>query len=143
MNRKYLFLGLILMGVLVMSISFASASLCQNSRGYYEDCDSGRNSKSKYKTFNTADYDKPTFKGSYGNYRYDMYKNGDYNPEGWFQPRKTYSGYDSGGPYFSGGYGGGYNSYRSYGYGGLSYYNPSYSYGYYDSYPSFYSYFWY
>ena len=130
MNKKYLFLGLVLMGVLVMSVSLASAALCQNSKGYYEDCDKNSYSGSKYKTFDTADYDKPVFKGSYGNYRYEMYRNNDYNPNRWFQP--SYS--RSSGPYFSGGYYGGYGGgYRSY--GGYGYYRPSYS--------GYFSYFWY
>jgi hypothetical protein len=149
MNYKNLFLIFILIGILVMSVSLASAALCQNSKGYYEDCNSGKSSgysKSKYKTFNTADYSKPVFKGSYGNYRYKMYRKGDSNPNRWFQPRGTYSGYSGGGPYFSGGYYSPY--YSSWGYGGWGLglgwggyrgYYGGYGYGY--SRPYFYSYF--
>ena len=145
---KKLFLVLILIGVLVIGVSLASAALCQNSKGYYEDCSSGSSSKSKYKTFNTADYEKPLFKGSYGNYRYEQYRKGDYNPNPWYKSRRTYSGYSGGGPYFFGGnYGyGGYRNYGGYGgyrgYGGYGYYAP-YSYvGYgYGSGP--FSWFWY
>jgi len=85
---------------LVMLVSLASATICQNNKGYYEDCSSGSNSGNQYKTFNVADYDKPIFKGSYGNYRYDMYKNDDYNPNRFFQPRETSRGYNSGGLIF-------------------------------------------
>jgi len=127
--KKITIISAIVIMVLLLGISLASAALCKNSKGYYEDCDKNSygSSRAKYKTYNVADYDKPIFKGSYGNYRYEMYRNNDYNPNRWFQP----SYHRSSGPYFSGGY---Y-------YGGYSYYRP-YSYGYY-SYPSFYSYFWY
>jgi len=141
MNRKNLFLVFILMGVLVIGVSLVSADLCKNSKGYYEDCDKwskttyDKYEKPKYNTFNQADPDKPIFKGPYGNYRYEMYRNGDYNPNQWYQPR--YSGGYGSGPYFSGG---------NYGYGGYGGYYGGYDGGYYGGgygySPLVYSWFW-
>lgn len=79
--------------------------------------------QNNYYDYNLADYPSvPIFKGSYGDYRYQMYANGDYSPNFFFVDYPEY-GFN---PYFSGGYGNYYN-YRGY---GLGYYN----YGYYPSY---------
>jgi len=114
-TRKGLFLVLLVLAVLLLGTGFVSASLCQNSRGYYEDCGSTYSPSispvTNYITYSRANDYAPIFKGAYGNYRYAMYSMGDYNPASWYQPRPTYSGYASGG--FFGGYGG-YGGYYAY-----------------------------
>lgn len=98
--------------ILLVGVSFASAALCKNDRGYYEDCDSSYTKTSG--TYSIRDRaSTPIFKGSYGNYRYQMYENGDYSldPNPWFTPR--YGTYGRG-PVFNGGYG--YGGYRHYTY---------------------------
>ena len=85
----------------------------------------------------------PIFKGSYGNYRYQMYDNGDYKPTQYFVDYPDF-GY---GPYFSGGSLGYYGGFGGYGGGlgyggfglGISRYSPSYSYNNYGNsyYPSY------
>ena len=115
--------------LVLLGAGLVSAALCQNAHGYYEQCENYAYDSYKYNTYNYAEI--PIFKGSYGNYRYAKYVNGDYNPYGWFtNPSYTYNY-----PYFNAGYGGygGYHGYPSYGYS-------TYSYGYH--YPSLFSLFW-
>ncbi len=127
---KKLILPIITLFSLFLGAGLVSAALCQNVHGYYEQCSNYNSYEdyNRYDTYNRAEI--PIFKGSYGNYRYTKYVNGDYNPYGWFTD--GYGSYAYG-PYFNGGY---YGYYGGYGY--PSYY--TYSYGYY--YPSFFSLFW-
>ncbi len=99
-----------------------------------------------YNNYNYNSNNMPIFKGSYGNYRYQMYLNGDYTPNKFFvdYPDYGYPAYFGGGyynygyPYSSSYYGYGRYPFYSggFGYGGLGYgYN---SYGYnnrYSGYP--------
>lgn len=124
--RKYLFLFFI--GILILSLTNISADAPFN---YRYQGDPHRSSVSYYQD-NYYDYNYPSipiFKGSYGNYRYQMYANGDYSPSFFFIDYPEY-GYR---PYFAGGYGNYYNNW----YGG--YYNYGYypSYGYYNYYPTY------
>ena len=163
--RKTVYLFLIVTLLLVLSLSFVSASAPFNHRyqgdphkssasnyrsnyggGYYDNSGTYR-----YNTVNQAQ--KPTFKGSYGNYRQVMYANGDYKPSLYFvnYPEYNYRPYFSGGSGlgYYGGYGigsyyggyGGYGGYAGYsGFGiGISRYSPSYSYNAYglNYYPSY------
>jgi len=118
MNKKIL---ISVFGILILLIgmSFASAALCKNSRGYYEDCSSSYSGYKKYNTRNTAS--TPIFKGSYGNYRYTMYENGDYRAGQYFT---NYGTGGSGYRVFGGGYGG---YYGGYGYRSWGYYRPFFS----------------
>lgn len=100
--------------------------------------DPGKSSASNYKTSSSRNYNSnygsnsyssnynsnrmPIFKGSYGNYRYQMYASGDYKPTYFFVDYPDY-GYPS---YFGGGYGGGY--YGGYGLGYNYYSRPYYYY---------------
>ena len=151
--------------LLLLSLSFVSASAPFNHRyqgdphkssasnyrsnyggGYYDNSGNYR-----YNTINQAQ--KPTFKGSYGNYRQVMYANGDYRPSYYFVDYpESYNR-----PYFSGGVGGaglsyggfgrgfggfgGYGGYAGYsGFGiGISRFSPGYSYNAYglNYYPSY------
>lgn len=109
----------------------------KSSASYYN---SGSRSNSNYGSsygskYNTADRASiPVFKGSYGNYRYQMYASGDQRPSYFFvdYPDYGYPSYFSGGyggygyPYYGGGFGYGYSG--SYGYSGYSYRNVGYSY---------------
>lgn len=116
MNKK-IFLGLFAGMIFLIMTNFISATLCQNSHGYYDDCSFG--SYTSYNTYNTYRYASvPIFKGSYGNYRYTKYINGDDNPSQYF----VSSGISYGRP-FGGGYGyygypfnGGYYGYNYFGY---------------------------
>ena len=109
---KKLFLFLIAGFTFLIGMSFVSATLCQNSHGYYDDCSFG--SSGGYKQYNTYNYaPKPIFKGSYGNYRYDRYLHGDDLPTSWFGGSGLYGAY---GHPFGGGYG--YYGYPAFGYGG-------------------------
>ncbi len=144
MNHKNFILYLILIAGIFLSISFTSAALCLNSKGYYDDC-GYRESSTKIS--------KPIFKGSYGNYAYQAYAQKQ-EPEppasSAFTTQLSY--HRSYGPYFSGGfyypyYGGGYgfSSYSGYGmmgYGGYGW--GSGGGGYYSGYgyPYFYSGWW-
>jgi len=116
--------GLVFALCLVATIS---AAACQNNQGYYEKCrGEGYTNYDGYHPY--YDYDRyalndravvPIFKGSYGNYRYEQYINGDTNPVRYFvssgisYPRPFYGGYGSFGY-------GGYYGYRGY-YGGYGY----------------------
>lgn len=104
----------------------------KSSASYYNS-DSGSNSnyRSSYRSkYNTADRASiPVFKGSYGNYRYQMYASGDQRPSYFFidYPDYDYPGYFSGG--YGGYYGGGFGyGYGGYGGGGYGYRNIGYSY---------------
>jgi len=160
--KKYIPLLIGMFLLYIITITFISASLCKSSSGYYYECESikpfnhsyqgnsnkpsadnyirnsysytssGSNYNSNYNTYNNPI--KPIFKGSYGNYRYEKYASGDYNPPQYFISYGAY-GYPS---FFGGSY-----PYGGYDYYGYDYY-PYYSgyYGYYDSYPYFsYSYY--
>jgi len=153
----------VVMLFLLLSLSFVSASHSsapfnnryegpkgQSSASYYENYNDGSGSYDNYGRYrypNQQQATTPIFKGSYGNYRYQGYANGDYRPSLFFVDYPEYS-YNS---YFSGGVGGygrgyGYGGFGSGGFGsggfgpGYSGYNyPSYSYNNYGSnyYPSY------
>ena len=139
-------IGVILIGII--NIDFVSASYYNDGFNHRYQGPEGKSSVSYYQDYNDGsgyyDYhgnyryniqehaNTPIFKGSYGNYRYQMYDNGDYRPSLFFVNYPEY-GYA---PYFGGGYGnyyGYYPYYNNYGYSynnyGLNYY-PSYSYSY-------------
>lgn len=138
-----------LLAILVVASNFASASDAPFNHRYQGPSD--RSSVSYYYDDYNAYYDgginydyyagKPIFKGSFGNYRYQMYANGDYSPSNFFVDYPEYGvrPYFSGGSGFGnyGGYGGYYNYYPSY-YGSYNYY-PIYSYNEYgyNYYPSY------
>ncbi len=133
--NKYLFLFFI--GVLILSLTNISADAPFNYRyhgdSYKSSASYYKNNYYNYYDYNLADYPSvPIFKGSYGNYRYQMYANGDYSPNYFFidYPEYRFN------PYFSRGYGNYYNYYGGY---GLGYYNYGYypNYGYYNYYPSY------
>ena len=155
---------MVVMLSLLLSLSFVSAAAFnhryqgpsdQSSASYYKvNYGSGyynQNGDYQYYTVNQAQ--KPTFKGSYGNYRQVMYANGDYKPSQYFvdYPESFNKPYFSGGSGlgYYGGYGigsyyggyGGYGGYAGYsGFGiGISRYSPSYSYNAYglNYYPSY------
>lgn len=140
---------------LLISINLSSASLCKGSSGYYYDCESIKPFDHRYQgdpnkpsannyNSNSYSYSSPTssdsnlnynsydgpskliFKGSYGNYRYEKYVSGDYNPLQYFISYGAY-GYPS---FFSGYsyypyFGGGYSYYPFYGGYGFGYYDYS------------------
>lgn len=100
MKKQFLFLT---SAIILFGISLVSASLCKDSYGYYQDCNdeplfdhryqgpSDRSSASYY----NYDYNPPIFKGSYGNYRYQMYAHGDYKPTLFFRDYPDYYSYYS------------------------------------------------
>ena len=138
MKKLYLFLigGIILLNILfgfsLISASHTTAPFdhryhgdsSRSSASYYNS-DSGSSSGSKYNTADRAAI--PVFKGSYGNYRYQMYASGDQRPSYFFvdYPNFGFPGYFSGGYGGYGGYGGGFG-YGGLGYGGLGSYGSGY-----------------
>lgn len=149
---------MVVMLSLLLSLSFVSAAAFnhryqgpsdQSSASYYKvNYGSGyynQNGDYQYYTVNQAQ--KPTFKGSYGNYRQVMYANGDYKPSQYFVDypesfNKPYFSGGSGGYY--GGYGlgsyglGGFGGYGSYGYSGFGLGYTGYGYGSgYNSFPGY------
>ncbi len=118
--KKLILFSILALSILLLATSLTSAALCKNSQGYYEDCSSSYSSSSGYNTRNTAS--TPIFKGSYGNYRYTMYENGDYRAGQYFT---NYGTGGSGYRVFNGGYYGGY--YGGYGYRNWGYYRPFFS----------------
>ena len=81
---KKILLSLLALTTLLLATSLVSATLCQNYKGYYEDC-TNYNTYNSYGNYNTVDRaSTPIFKGSYGNYRYIKYENGDTNPPRYF-----------------------------------------------------------
>ncbi|MEK6871634.1 MAG: hypothetical protein AABX16_01905 [Nanoarchaeota archaeon] len=131
MNKK-IFLFTFVFLFFIVGITIVSAGICKTSRGYYQDCDGNTysyenyyqfrddsssydyNKYHSYNSYNAYQYvEKPIFKGSYGNYRYEKYLNGDDNPSTWFTGFGTgYYNY----PVFGGGYYN-YGNYGGYGYG--------------------------
>ncbi len=89
----------------------------ESSTSYYFESDNNLNDGSGYYTYprgyrypNQRYATVPIFKGSYGNYRYQMYANGDFKPSVLFQnyyPGFGYGGFGGG----FGGYGGGFGGY--------------------------------
>lgn|SRR3989344_3654377 len=130
MHKKFFLFACAFLFVII-GLNLVSAGVCKTSRGYYADCDGHTYSYENYYQFrdephydygyNSYDsYDayryveKPIFKGSYGNYRYVKYANGDDNPSTWFVGSGTgYYNYPvfGNGYYTYGGYGYGYSSY--------------------------------
>lgn len=131
MNKYFLFLVMLLLN---SAIIIAGAPFDYRYQG-----DPHRSSVSYYYNYDYYDnYNPPVpiFKGSYGNYRYQMYANGDYSPSYFFIDYPEY-GFN---PYFGGGYGNYYN-YYNYGIGyNYGYYPSYYGYNYYPSYSYSYSY---
>ena len=130
--------GLFMFGIILMIFlaGSVSAGLCKDSDGYYSECkpfnhryveDSDINSKTKSKSVGDIRPNPPVFKGSYGSYRHDMYRNGDYKPNYYFGEYKTNSYPRS----FNGGWGGGWNSWGN----GWNSYSTRYN----SYYPSYYS----
>lgn len=168
--KKLVTFGFILVS-LALAIGMVSATLCNDGSGYYYDCSdsapfdhsyqgpSGKSSVNYYGVGSSSgsgsyNYDNldtpstPIFKGSYGNYRYQMYANGDTRPSLFFvdYPETGVKPYFSGGgryyPYSGYGYGnyyGGYGGFYGFGYGSGYGYYPSYSYNNYgvNYYPSY------
>ena len=136
MNKLFLISILLILGGLV-SVSFISAAYSNDPFNHRYQGDPYKSSASNYRVNNIHDYSysryniantasRPIFKGPYGNYRYEMYANGDYRPSLFF---RSYDGY-------GGGYGGGY------GYGGYPSFGGGYGYGGYGlGYGSYYSYY--
>jgi hypothetical protein len=139
--KNHYFLSLLTLAILAVTLTSVSAAICQNSAGYYDDCDKpflsyNSNNQNSYGNYNIANKaSTPIFKGPYGNYRYTKYINGDSNPPRYFvgsgisYPKSFNGGYYGG---FRGGY-----------YGGGSYYGSGYYRGYsnsfgYSSYGGFY-----
>jgi hypothetical protein len=120
--KRYLFLFTLL---LLLSSIIVSADAPFNYR-YEGDSHKSSVSYYNYHTANRAYI--PTFKGSYGNYRYEIYSHGDYSPNYFFVNYPDF-GF---GPYFGGGYGLIYNYPYNYGYWNYPYYGyynyPSYNY---------------
>jgi len=171
-------LGVIFVGMLFLlfSLSFVSAagsssaafnhryqgpSGSSSSNYYFNSNNDGSGSydhNGNYRYPNQQYATKPIFKGSYGNYRYQGYANGDVRPSFFFRdyPESYNRPYFSGGSFggyglgnnfggYGGGYYGGFGGYGGYGgyngYSGLgiSRYQPSYSYNNYGNnyYPSY------
>ena len=130
--RKLLLISILLfLGVSLVSIGLVSAGYNDPFNHRYQG-NPYKSSASNYRINNIHDYSysryniantasRPIFKGPYGNYRYQMYANGDYRPSLFFRS-------------YGGGYG--YNSYPSFG-GGFGY--GGYGLGYGNSYYSYYS----
>ena len=139
--------GLFMFGIILMIFlaGSVSAGLCKDSDGYYSECKPFNHryvEDTNSKSVGDIRPDPPVFKGSYGSYRHDMYRNGDYKPNYYFGEYKTnsYPGSFNGG-FYSGGYGGygswgsGWNSWGS-GWGsGWNSYSTRYN-SYYSSYYS-------
>ena len=88
-----------------------SAGLCKDSDGYYSECKPFNHryvEDTNSKSVGDIRPDPPVFKGSYGSYRHDMYRNGDYKPNYYVGEYKTNSYPRS----FNGGWGGGWEGRR-------------------------------
>ena len=122
MKNPQAFLITILL-IIILSMGLVSAGLCKDSRGYYKDCNYDK--KSRYKDYKFDPFNShkkyyepydlkdrasiPIFKGSYGNYRYEMYTNGDYRPYSYYGGGYTNYGFFGGGFGYRGYYGGYYS----------------------------------
>jgi len=96
--------GIILMIVLTGSVS---ASLCKDSSGYYSECKPFNHryvENTNSKSVGDVRPNPPVFKGSYGSYRHDMYRNGDYRPSYFFVDYPDYSPRSFGGGFYAGGW---------------------------------------
>tara|TARA_Y100000034_G_scaffold76971_1_gene92465 strand:+ start:11559 stop:11999 length:441 start_codon:yes stop_codon:yes gene_type:complete len=145
--KKQLSLPLLTLAIITITLASVSAAICQNSAGYYDDCDKpflsyNSNNQNSYGNYNIANKaSTPIFKGPYGNYRYTKYINGDSNPPRYFvgsgisYPKSFNGGYYGG---FRGGYYG--SGFSGFGYGYGNYYRSSFSYSYY---PRAFSFFYY
>jgi hypothetical protein len=147
--KNHYFLSLLTLAILAVTLTSVSAAICQNSAGYYDDCDKpflsyNSNNQNSYGNYNIANKaSTPIFKGPYGNYRYTKYINGDSNPPRYFvgsgisYPKSFNGGYYGG---FRGGYYG--SGFSGFGYGYGNYYRSSFSYSY-SHYPRAFSFFYY